>query len=78
LKVESLHIAGHASSSTEDIIKQYPATAKRLKIWNYHIFFVHSASCPYICSPFGELAQLVERLHGMQEVSGSTPLFSTV
>jgi hypothetical protein len=26
----------------------------------------------------GELAQLVERLHGMQEVSGSTPLFSTV
>ena len=26
---------------------------------------------------FGELAQLVERLHGMQEVSGSTPLFST-
>jgi hypothetical protein len=25
----------------------------------------------------GELAQLVERLHGMQEVSGSTPLFST-
>jgi hypothetical protein len=26
---------------------------------------------------FGELAQLVERLHGMQEVSGSIPLFST-
>ena len=26
----------------------------------------------------GELAQLVERLHGMQEVSGSTPLFSTL
>ena len=25
----------------------------------------------------GELAQLVERLHGMQEVSGSNPLFST-
>ena len=35
----------------------------------------------YICIPdkfeHGELAQLVERLHGMQEVSGSTPLFST-
>ena len=26
----------------------------------------------------GELAQLVERLHGMQEVSGSNPLFSTL
>ncbi len=25
----------------------------------------------------GALAQLVERLHGMQEVSGSTPLGST-
>jgi hypothetical protein len=26
---------------------------------------------------FGGIAQLVERLHGMQEVSGSTPLIST-
>lgn len=26
---------------------------------------------------FGALAQLVERLHGMQEVRGSTPLGST-
>ena len=26
----------------------------------------------------GGLAQLVERLHGMQEVSGSNPLFSTL
>ena len=26
---------------------------------------------------FGGLAQLVERLHGMQKVSGSTPLTST-
>ena len=26
----------------------------------------------------GALAQLVERLHGMQEVSGSTPLSSTI
>ncbi len=26
---------------------------------------------------FGAIAQLVERLHGMQEVSGSTPLSST-
>lgn len=25
----------------------------------------------------GELAQLVERLHGMQEVTGSNPVFST-
>jgi hypothetical protein len=29
------------------------------------------------CFKIGELAQLVERLHGMQEVIGSTPLFST-
>ena len=27
--------------------------------------------------PFGGIAQLVERLHGMQEVSGSIPLTST-
>ena len=27
---------------------------------------------------FGDIAQLVERLHGMQEVSGSTPLISTI
>jgi hypothetical protein len=27
---------------------------------------------------FGGLAQLGERLHGMQEVSGSIPLFSTM
>ena len=31
----------------------------------------------YICIPLGELAQLVEYLHGMQGVSGSNPLFST-
>ena len=30
-----------------------------------------------IFAPFGELAQLVERLHGMQEVTGSNPVFST-
>ena len=30
-----------------------------------------------LIEPSGELAQLVERLHGMQEVSGSNPLFST-
>ena len=28
-------------------------------------------------SQYGGLAQLGERLHGMQEVSGSIPLFST-
>ena len=27
---------------------------------------------------YGGLAQLGERLHGMQEVSGSIPLFSTI
>ena len=32
---------------------------------------------PLPLHPSGELAQLVERLHGMQEVSGSNPLFST-
>ena len=26
----------------------------------------------------GELAHLVERLHGMQEVTGSIPVFSTL
>jgi hypothetical protein len=31
----------------------------------------------YDINCLGELAQLVERLHGMQEVSGSSPLFST-
>lgn len=31
----------------------------------------------YTHSKFGELAQLGERLHGMEEVRGSSPLFST-
>ena len=31
----------------------------------------------FIFAPLGELAQLVERLHGMQEVTGSNPVFST-
>jgi hypothetical protein len=31
----------------------------------------------YKFAMLGDLAQLVERLHGMQEVSGSTPLIST-
>ena len=31
-----------------------------------------------IFAPLGELAQLVERLHGMQEVTGSNPVFSTI
>ena len=30
-----------------------------------------------IFAPNGELAQLVERLHGMQEVTGPNPVFST-
>ena len=41
------------------------------------IDFGSNECCNYICSPKGGLAQLVERLHGMQEVSGSNPLFST-
>ena len=32
----------------------------------------------FIFAPLGELAQLVERLHGMQEVTGSNPVFSTI
>ena len=44
---------------------------KSLKIF---LFSCHST---YTFAGSGELAQLVERLHGMQEVSGSTPLFST-
>ena len=39
------------------------------------IFFI--CHLPLVLHPSGELAQLVERLHGMQEVSGSNPLFST-
>ncbi len=31
----------------------------------------------YTFAMHGDLAQLVERLHGMQEVTGSTPVFST-
>ena len=31
----------------------------------------------YNSQPFGGIAQLGERLHGMQEVSGSIPLIST-
>ena len=33
--------------------------------------------CWYYAHLFGGIAQLVERLHGMQEVSGSIPLTST-
>ena len=32
---------------------------------------------PYATAPDGAIAQLGERLHGMQEVSGSIPLSST-
>ena len=39
--------------------------------------FLKPITFPYICTPLGELAQLVERLHGMQEVTGSNPVFST-
>ena len=34
-------------------------------------------SLPIIDVPCGGIAQLGERLHGMQEVSGSIPLIST-
>src|SRR5690606_16123392 len=39
-----------------------------------------SGAVDHITQPIrhGALAQLVERLHGMQEVSGSTPLSSTI
>ena len=39
--------------------------------------FVDRQRLCYICSQQGELAHLVERLHGMQEVTGSIPVFST-
>lgn len=32
----------------------------------------------YICTPLGGLAHLVERLHGMQKVTGSIPVSSTL
>jgi hypothetical protein len=32
---------------------------------------------PYFAGAHGELAQLVERLHGMQEVTSSNLVFST-
>ena len=31
----------------------------------------------YLCNPNGVLAQLVERLNGIQKVVGSIPIFST-
>jgi hypothetical protein len=41
-------------------------------------FYGYYRRMQYICSlSKGELAQLVERLHGMQEATGSNPVFST-
>jgi hypothetical protein len=40
-------------------------------------FFQFSNSITFAGIKLGGLAQLVERLHGMQEVIGSTPLSST-
>jgi hypothetical protein len=50
----------------------HPKIANKIKI-----DFGGEGPAHYICSPKGELAQLVERLHGMQEVTGSNPVFST-
>ena len=38
---------------------------------------VYSHPPPALCRKNGAIAQLVERLHGMQKVSGSIPLSST-
>lgn len=43
---------------------------------NYSLRFAKGA--PIIRLPQGAIAQLVERLHGMQEVVGSTPTGSTI
>jgi hypothetical protein len=42
---------------------------------NDGFFMLHRES--YIFASRGELAHLVERLHGMQKVTGSIPVFST-
>lgn len=48
-------------------------TLAYLKLPNYNTPLIHSSSGELT----GGIAQLVERLHGMQEVSGSIPLTST-
>ena len=54
-----------------------PVNGRELhRIENWHLTF--TPLCSIIVVVFrGELAQLVERLHGMQEVTGSNPVFST-
>ena len=41
------------------------------------VMFANQKNADNIHISFGGIAQLVERLHGMQEVSGSIPLTST-
>ena len=43
-----------------------------------HVFYFQLAVVPQsTCAQVGELAQLVERLDGIEKVGGSTPPFST-
>ena len=42
------------------------------------VMFANQKNADNMHISFGGIAQLVERLHGMQEVSGSIPLTSTI
>jgi hypothetical protein len=53
------------------------AIARGLKSWLYSWSRLNSATAAPNGSQTGGIAQLGERLHGMQEVSGSIPLTST-
>ena len=47
------------------------------EFWFHYPLDRRAKSGLYARHRFGAIAQLVERLHGMQEVSGSIPLSST-
>ena len=59
----------------------YLYTSRRFDVFIIDIILQNVDKRPSANKPFGffgGIAQLVERLHGMQEVSGSTPLTSTI
>ncbi len=57
--------SGHELVEVTGFFHYYPEIICNLKLF------------PYLCIPNGVLAQLVERLNGIQKVSGSRPLIST-
>ena len=58
------------------------ARIRLIQIWNGGVFGLQAGGANSTSSPvlkeLGALAQLVEHLHGMQGVSGSNPLRSTI